>query len=206
MLQESEYERVGDDKTQSVDVRVIAATNRDLEKEVEEASFREGLYYRLSVFPIQVPPLRSRGEDIVQLASHFLKKICQDFGHRQLKLSRQQASLLKKYYWPGNVRELNNVIERAVILSKGKVVRLDLAMADILNVAPTLDQAGDGLDQSVVMTENELTALSRRNMLSALKLTNWRVSGPEGAAVLVGLKSSTFVDRMKKFKIAKHSE
>ena len=101
VLQESEYERVGDDKTQSVDVRVVAATNRDLEKEVEEASFREDLYYRLSVFPIQVPPLRSRGEDIVQLASHFLKKICQDFGHRQLALSRQQASLLKKYYWPG---------------------------------------------------------------------------------------------------------
>jgi transcriptional regulator with GAF, ATPase, and Fis domain len=206
VLQESEYERVGDDKTQSVDVRVVAATNRDLEKEVEEASFREDLYYRLSVFPIQVPPLRSRGEDIVQLASHFLKKICQDFGHRQLALSRQQASLLKKYYWPGNIRELNNVIERAVILSKGKVVRLDLAMADILNVAPTLDQADDGLDQSVVMTENELTALSRRNMLSALQLTNWRVSGPEGAAALVGLKPSTFVDRMKKFKIAKYGE
>ena len=206
VLQESEYERVGDDKTQSVDVRVVAATNRDLEKEVEEASFREDLYYRLSVFPIQVPPLRSRGEDIVQLASHFLKKICQDFGHRQLALSRQQASLLKKYYWPGNIRELNNVIERAVILSKGKVVRLDLAMADILNVAPTLDKADDGLDQSVVMTENELTALSRRNMLSALQLTNWRVSGPEGAAALVGLKPSTFVDRMKKFKIAKYGE
>ena len=205
VLQESEYERVGDDKTLSVDVRVVVATNRDLEKEVEEASFREDLYYRLSVFPIQVPPLRTRGEDIVQLASHFLKKICQEFGHRPLTLSRQQASLLKQYDWPGNVRELNNVIERAVILSKGKVVRLDLAMADILNVAPALDRTGDSIDQPVVMTEKELTALGRKNILSALQVTNWRVSGPEGAAELVGLKPSTFADRMKKFKISKYA-
>lgn len=205
VLQESEYERVGDDKTLSVDVRVVVATNRDLEKEVEEASFREDLYYRLSVFPIQVPPLRARGEDIVQLASHFLKKICQEFGHRPLTLSRQQASLLKQYEWPGNVRELNNVIERAVILSKGKVVRLDLAMADILNVAPALDRTGDSVDQPVVMTEKELTALGRKNILSALQVTNWRVSGPEGAAELVGLKPSTFADRMKKFKIRKYA-
>lgn len=204
VLQESEYERVGDDKTLSVDVRVVVATNRDLEKEVEEASFREDLYYRLSVFPIQVPPLRARDDDVVQLASHFLKKICQEFGHRPLTLSRKQSSLLKQYDWPGNVRELNNVIERAVILSKGKVVRLDLAMADILNVAPALDRSSDSIDQPAVMTEKELTALGRKNMLSALQVTNWRVSGPEGAAELVGLKPSTFADRMKKFKISKY--
>ena len=204
VLQESEYERVGDDKTLSVDVRVVVATNRDLEKEVEEASFREDLYYRLSVFPIQVPPLRARDDDVVQLASHFLKKICQEFGHRPLTLSRKQSSLLKQYDWPGNVRELNNVIERAVILSKGKVVRLDLAMADILNVAPALDRSSDSIDQPAVMTEKELTALGRKNMLSALQITNWRVSGPEGAAELVGLKPSTFADRMKKFKISKY--
>ena len=204
VLQESEYERVGDDKTLSVDVRVVVATNRDLEKEVEEASFREDLYYRLSVFPIQVPPLRARDDDVVQIASHFLKKICQEFGHRPLTLSRKQSSLLKQYDWPGNVRELNNVIERAVILSKGKVVRLDLAMADILNVTPALGRPSDSIDQPAVMTEKELTALGRKNMLSALQVTNWRVSGPEGAAELVGLKPSTFADRMKKFKISKY--
>jgi transcriptional regulator with GAF, ATPase, and Fis domain len=133
VLQESEYERVGDETTRSVDVRVIAATNRNLEEGVEEGSFREDLFYRLSVFPITVPALRERGEDILQLASHFLDRTCQEFGHRALTLSRQQAALLQRYDWPGNVRELKNVIERAVILSKGKVARLDLAMADILS-------------------------------------------------------------------------
>ena len=203
VLQESEFERVGDDRTHSVDVRVIAATNRDLDSAVQQGAFREDLYYRLSVFPIEVPPLRERGEDIVQLASHFLEKICQDFGHRPLTLSRQQVALLKKYDWPGNVRELKNVIERAVILSRGKVLRLDLAMADILrsvSVAP-----GDVRDSStpVVMTEKELVAFQKENMIAALSLSNWRVSGSDGAAQLIGLKASTFTDRMKKFGVTK---
>jgi len=199
VLQESEFERVGDDRTHSVDVRVVAATNRDLDSAVQQGAFREDLYYRLSVFPIEVPPLRERGEDIVQLASHFLERICQDFGHSPLTLSRQQVVLLKKYDWPGNVRELKNVIERAVILSRGKVLRLDLAMADILrsvSVAP-----GDVRDSStpVVMTEKELVAFQKENMVAALRLSNWRVSGSDGAAQLIGLKASTVTDRMKKF-------
>ena len=140
MLQESEYERVGDDRTHTVDVRVIAATNRDLEKAVADGSFREDLFYRLSVFPIEVPPLRARGDDVLQIASHFLERTCQEFGHRPLTLSKQQAALLKRYDWPGNIRELKNVIERAVILSRGKVLRLDLAMSDILN-APAARRA-----------------------------------------------------------------
>src|SRR5690606_2372745 len=143
VLQESEYERVGDDRTHSVDVRVIAATNRDLEQAVEAGTFREDLYYRLSVFPIDVPPLRDRGDDVIQLASHFLERTCQEFGHAPLQLSRQQAQLLKRYSWPGNIRELKNVIERAVILSQGKVLRLDLAMADILSPAKIDKAAGD---------------------------------------------------------------
>ena len=145
VLQESEYERVGDDRTHSVNVRVVAATNRDLEQAVAEGKFREDLYYRLSVFPIDVPPLRERGDDVVQIASHFLERTCQEFGHRPLTLSRQQAALLKRYDWPGNIRELKNVIERAVILSRGKVLRLDLAMSDILNapVVPRRRWAGE---------------------------------------------------------------
>jgi transcriptional regulator with GAF, ATPase, and Fis domain len=111
---------------------VIAATNRDLEQAVADGRFREDLFYRLSVFPIEVPPLRQRGDDVVQLAAHFLERTCQAFGHRPLTLSKQQAALLKQYTWPGNIRELKNVIERAVILSEGKVLRLDLAMATIL--------------------------------------------------------------------------
>jgi len=202
VLQESEYERVGDDTTLSVDVRVIAATNRDLEKVVEEGGFREDLYYRLSVFPIDVPPLRERGEDIIQLASHFLEKACLDFALRPLALSRQQFSLLNKYDWPGNIRELKNVIERAVILSQGKVLRLDLAMADILRPSRQRsnkpDRAGVG-----IMTETELIALQRENMLAALSLSDGRVSGAEGAAKLLGLKPSTFTDRMKKFGIGR---
>jgi PAS domain S-box-containing protein len=204
VLQESEYERVGDEATHRVDVRVIAATNRDLEKAVAERRFREDLYYRLSVFPIDVPPLRDRSDDVVQLASHFLERTCKDFGNRPLTLSRQQAALLKRYDWPGNVRELKNVIERAVILSQGKVLRLDLAMANILD-----DGAGerprDGVkpSESVVMTEDRLRDLERTNMLNALRIADWRVSGPNGAAHLLGIKSTTLTDRLKKFGISR---
>ncbi|MCZ6497891.1 MAG: sigma 54-interacting transcriptional regulator [Gammaproteobacteria bacterium] len=205
VLQESQYERVGDDTTLSVDVRVVAATNRDLEELVEQGGFREDLYYRLSVFPIEVPPLRERGEDIVQLASHFLEKACIDFGHRPLTLSRQQVSLLNKYDWPGNVRELKNVIERGVILSQGKVLRLDLAMADILRSSRLRESKPDRV-QSQVMTEQDLVALQKENLLAALSLSNGRVSGPEGAAQLIGLKPSTFTDRMKKLGIGRKRE
>ena len=202
VLQESEYERVGDDATVSVDVRVIAATNRDLEQVVEQGGFREDLYYRLSVFPIDVPPLRERGEDIIQLASHFLEKASLDFGHRPLSLSRQQASLLNKYDWPGNVRELKNVIERAVILSQGKVLRLDLAMADILRSSQPRHARPDRAE-SHIMTERELVALQKENMQAALGLSGGKVSGPHGAAQLLGLKPSTFTDRMRKLGVSK---
>jgi PAS domain S-box-containing protein len=205
VLQESEYERVGDDRTHSVDVRVIAATNRDLEQAVEAGRFREDLYYRLSVFPIDVPPLRERGDDVVQLASHFLERTCQDFGHPPLALSRQQAALLKRYDWPGNIRELKNVIERAVILSRGKVLRLDLAMADILNATNRGDEPAGPGDSDKVLTEAEMLRLQKQNMLAALRVANWRVSGPDGAAKLLGLKPTTFTDRMKKFGIARPS-
>ena len=203
VLQESEYEPVGSDETRSVDVRVIAATNRDLEKAVREGAFREDLYYRLSVFPIEVPPLRERGRDIVQLASHFLEKICQDFGHRPLSLSREHVALMKSYDWPGNVRELHNVIERAVILSRGKVLRLDLAMADSPRSASAVPVEPAQLDVPALMSEEQFLALQKKNLLAALGAAGWRVSGPHGAAALVGLKPSTFADRMKKFGIAR---
>jgi PAS domain S-box-containing protein len=204
VLQESEYERVGDDRTHSVDVRVIAATNRDLEQAVADGSFREDLFYRLSVFPIEVPPLRARGDDVIQIASHFLERTCQDFGHRPLTLSKQQAALLKRYDWPGNIRELKNVIERAVILSRGKVLRLDLAMSDILNApaAPSPDVKDAEIS---LLTERELRELERKNTLLALEMAQWRVSGPNGAAKLLGIKPTTLTDRMKKFELRKPS-
>jgi transcriptional regulator with GAF, ATPase, and Fis domain len=202
VLQESEYERVGDDRTHGVDVRVIAATNRDLEHAVADGKFREDLYYRLSVFPIDVPPLRERGDDVVQIASHFLEKTCQQFGHRPLTLSKQQAALLKRYDWPGNIRELKNVIERAVILSRGKVLRLDLAMSDILSTADAEVQHRDP-GASQLLTELELRDLERKNTLLALNLADWRVSGPNGAAKLLGVKPTTLADRMRKLQLAK---
>jgi PAS domain S-box-containing protein len=198
VLQESEYERVGDEATHSVDVRVIAATNRDLDEAVVEGRFREDLYYRLSVFPIDVPPLRERGDDVVQIASHFLERACKDFGRRVLTLSRQQAALLKGYDWPGNVRELKNVIERAVILSTGKVLRLDLAMANILEDSGRPSAPAGAEPAQAVLTEAQLRELEKENMLNALRMTDWRVSGAGGAAEMLGLKPTTFTDRMKK--------
>lgn len=206
VLQEGEFEQVGSDRTRSVNVRVVAATNRDLDKAVEDGAFREDLFYRLSVFPIDVPPLRDRDEDIVQLASHFLEKICQDFGHRPLSLSRQHLELMRNYDWPGNVRELKNVIERAVILSQGKVLRLDLAMADIpktASVSVPVSGPSNGEGKPALMSEQQLLELQKNNLLLALRETGWRVSGPRGAATLVGLKPSTFTDRMRKFGIAR---
>jgi transcriptional regulator with GAF, ATPase, and Fis domain len=202
VLQESEYERVGDDHTQTVDVRVIAATNRDLENAVADGSFREDLFYRLSVFPIEVPPLRARGDDVLQIASHFLERTCQEFGHRPLTFSKQQAALLKRYDWPGNVRELKNVIERAVILSRGKVLRLDLAMSDILN-APAAAPLEVDEQKSELLTEREVRELERRNTLLALTMAQGRVSGPSGAAKLLGIKPTTLADRIKKLKLGK---
>jgi transcriptional regulator with GAF, ATPase, and Fis domain len=208
VLQESEYERVGDEKTHTVDARIIAATNRDLEQAVAEGRFREDLFYRLSVFPIEVPALRERGDDVVQLALHFLERTCQNFGHRPLTLSRQQAALLKQYNWPGNIRELKNVIERAVILSQGKVLRLDLAMASIFEADTIHDTAGDAAPDSArrILTEAELTELSRQNLVAALVAANWRVSGPNGAAKLLGLKPTTLADRIKRLGVSRPSE
>ena len=203
VLQESEFERVGDDITRSVDVRVIAATNRNLEELVIAGKFREDLFYRLSVFPIEVPPLRNRPEDIIQLAQHFLESICHDFGKATLKLTRSQAAAISAYDWPGNVRELKNVIERAVILSKGRTLRLNLSMSDSLAALP---DAGDLRDRKVedrILTDKQMRELQKRNMIAALKATNWKVSGNDGAAALLGVRPTTLYDRMKTIGIKK---
>jgi len=201
VLQESEFERVGDDVTRSVDVRVIAATNRNLEKLIVDGEFREDLFYRLSVFPVDVPPLRERGEDIVQLAQHFLEQTCTDFGRTGLTLTRAQTANLRAYDWPGNVRELKNVIERAVILSTGKVLRLDLSMPGL-----KLDADGDaGAEAAVasdeVLTEKDMREFQKSNTVKALKQANWKVSGAGGAAELLGVRPTTLADRVRTYKI-----
>ncbi|MEM7610835.1 MAG: sigma 54-interacting transcriptional regulator [Pseudomonadota bacterium] len=203
VLQENEFERVGDDTTRKVDVRVIAATNRDLREAVAAGEFREDLYYRLSVFPLEVPPLRDRGDDVTALAQHFLAQTAKDFGRPGLQLTQRQAAALRAYHWPGNVRELKNVIERAVILSTGKSLRLDLSL-------PDEDTAGDAalstmVDVAVsdhdVLTEAQIRDLARRNLHNALVRTHWKVSGRDGAAALLGVKPSTLSDRMRSWGI-----
>jgi len=200
VLQESEFERVGDDVTRSVDVRVVAATNRDLEKLIVDGEFREDLFYRLSVFPIEVPPLRERGEDVIQLAQLFLERACNDFGRPTMALTRAQAANLQGYDWPGNVRELKNVIERAVILSPGNVLRLDLSMpnAGVRRVVAPMRQAEQG---EGVKTEKEMREFQKQNLMAALIQTDWRVSGPHGAAELLGVKPTTLADRVRSFGI-----
>lgn len=201
VLQESEFERVGDDITRSVDVRVIAATNKNLEKLMVDGEFREDLFYRLSVFPIEVPPLRKRREDLLQLAQHLLEEACNDFGRKPLKLTRSQGQEILGYDWPGNVREMKNVIERAVILSKGDVLRLDLSL-------PRNNETDEQPQRPVpagteVLTDKELKAVEKKNLIAALNAADWRVSGRGGAAELLGLRPTTLADRMRKFGVRK---
>lgn len=203
VLQEREYERVGDDATRTVDVRVIAATNRDLEQLVAEGRFREDLYYRLSVFPIEVPPLRQRREDVVQLAQHFLDVTCKDFGRKPITLTRAQLEAITGYDWPGNVRELKNVIERAVILSQGSVLRLDLSLPEMAMRSGSAKQRSNEPARDAVLTEKELKALQKKNILAALKQADWRVSGKGGAAELLGIRPTTLNDRIRTFGIKK---
>jgi transcriptional regulator with GAF, ATPase, and Fis domain len=201
VLQESEFERVGDDITRSVDVRVIAATNRDLERLVVAGEFREDLFYRLSVFPIEVPPLRKRGDDVVQLAQHFLERTCNDFGRKVMSLTRRQADALMSYDWPGNVRELKNVIERAVILSAGNALRLDLSLPSANQASGTDEHGSVSEQQHRVLTDKEMRALQKRNTVEALKQSNWRVSGKAGAAELLGIRPTTLADRIRTYGI-----
>lgn len=201
VLQEHEFERVGDDKTIKIDVRIIAATNRDLKAEVDAGRFREDLYYRLSVFPIEVPPLRERVRDIGPLATHFLNSICTELGHDALSLTQQQLDSLSKYHWPGNIRELKNVIERAVILTKGKRLRLDLAMPG--NHKTKQPPVYIPSEETAFVTDAVFREKEKINTYAALQHADWRISGTDGAAELLGIKPSTLAYRMKLYGIQK---
>ena len=196
VLQEGEFEPVGSSQTRKVDVRVLAATNRDLDKEVNSRNFREDLYYRLAVFPLKIPPLRERGDDIILLASAFAENCAQNLGQILEPLSEEIKSKLKAYDWPGNVRELQNVIERAVITSRNGHLDLHRAL-------PETTRNGEGAgapttsDSERVMTIPELQEIERKNIVRALKTTGWRVAGENGAAKLLGVPPSTLSSRMK---------
>jgi transcriptional regulator with GAF, ATPase, and Fis domain len=189
VLQEGEFEPVGSSETRRVNVRVIAATNRDLLHEVRDGRFRADLYYRLHVFPIAVPALRERGEDVVLLAAEFATRCATTLRRTVEPLSEACARRLRAYAWPGNVRELQNVIERAVITARDGQLNLDRAIPEA-EAAPR----GEG---GPVLTEAELRELERRNLLRALEATGWRVAGREGAARRLGTSPSTLNSRMK---------
>ncbi|OJY30834.1 MAG: hypothetical protein BGO98_29145 [Myxococcales bacterium 68-20] len=219
-LQEREVERVGDTRAQKVDVRVVAATNRDLKAAVEAGTFRADLYYRLSVFPLKILPLRERKADIVPLFEHFVAKTCRRHGRPFVPLSREVACMLESYTWPGNVRELENVAERALILSPDGVLRLDaalpeLAAAEVLEPSTRssahLHEGSTTPVRTMTMpprgfyTVDEMRELEKQNLVAVLEKAGGKIAGDGGAAELLGMKPSTLTYQIRSFGITRRS-
>jgi PAS domain S-box-containing protein len=216
VLQEGEFEMVGGSRTERVDVRVIAATNRDLEAMVEAGTFRRDLLYRLNVFPLHVPPLRERGDDVVLLAEAFAQRFARQRGGRTPRLTDADKVKLTRYDWPGNVRELENVIERAIITSTGAALSLERALPDVGSSAATVAASAlpgvGGADAPAgamapgadrILTEDEMRDLERANIVRALDAAGWKISGAGGAAERLGLRPNTLSSRMKSLGIKK---
>ena len=182
VLEEGRFERLGSTKSLQVNARIIAATNRDIEKDVKEGRFRKDLYYRLNVFPISIPPLRERTEDIPLLVWAFIKEFEKEIGKRIDSIPKKSMEALRRYSWPGNIRELRNVIEHAMILSVNRTLPVSVPR-------PESSETPDNLD---------LEGIERTHLLKVLKKTNWRISGKEGAAELLGLKRTTLQSLMKR--------
>jgi len=203
VLQEKRYERVGDDRTRRANVRIVAATNRDLQKAAAAGKFREDLYYRLNVFPIQVPPLRERMDDIPLLAKHFVELSARELKCAKPRLTRAAVTQLQNYDWPGNVRELRNVVERAVILARGGALDFDLPFtgqaAPVAQASPRADSPVGSPAGPKFLTEAEVERFERDNLVLALEAANWKISGPDSAAELLGLKPTTLLSRMTKW-------
>jgi formate hydrogenlyase transcriptional activator len=193
VLQEQEFERVGGSRTIRVDVRIVAATNRDLKAMVEESNFRADLYYRLAVFPLSVPPLRQRREDIPVLTRSFVQKHAKRMGRTIESIPTRALAALTNYDWPGNIRELQNVIERSVVLSRGP--ELDVDVPEIIGRSAPIVLHGPA---------SNVTGLSERaHILQVLKETKGMVGGPDGAATRLGLKRTTLQARMRRYNIAR---
>lgn len=210
VLQEQQFERVGDDRTRQVDVRVIAATNRNLRDMVEMGGFREDLYFRLNVFPIVSIPLRERVEDIPILARHFANHACCRFNKPGMYISADQMNILKSYPWPGNIRELENVIERQVILAQGCLLNFEDLLHGgsqgevsrrALSKPKNLIQHTSSEESEILMTEQELIWYQRESALLALRKCKGKVSGTGGAAELLGIKPTTLRSRLKAWRI-----
>jgi DNA-binding NtrC family response regulator len=203
VLQEKRYERVGGDVTRRANVRIVAATNRDLKKAVAAGRFREDLFYRLNVFPILVPPLRERMDDIPSLAKHFVELSTRELKCAKPRFTRAAVTQLQSYDWPGNVRELRNVVERAVILARGGALDFDLSItgqaAPVAQPSPRADSSAGSAGQPKFLTEAEVERFVRDNLVAALEAANWKISGPDSAAELMGLKPTTLLSRMTKW-------
>lgn len=202
VLQEGEFERVGEGRTRKVDVRIIAATNKNLMEEIKNGRFREDLYYRLNVFPIEITPLRDRKQDIPLLTTHFIEVFSRRLNRPAPRLTEANLMDLKAHDWPGNVRELQNIIERALILSPHGRLHFDL---------PRINGGANGAAQDVledpanpaalILTESEIKSLHKRNMLAALMQSDWKIYGRDGAAHLLGVKPTTLIERMRRLRI-----
>jgi formate hydrogenlyase transcriptional activator len=204
VLQEQEFERLGGTRTQRVDVRVVAATNADLSKRVAERAFRSDLYYRLNVFPIQIPALRERREDIPLLVRYFVQKFSRRLNKAVEYIPADAMEALANYSWPGNVRELENLLERAVLLSPGKELRVPLSEIKSISAAATDSSFSfTSLTSSPSSTSpiSTLEEAERQHILRALKQTQWRIAGPKGAALLLGMKRTTLQARIRKLGI-----
>ena len=203
VVQEGRFERVGEEQARIVDVRLIAATNRDLKLAVAKGDFREDLYFRLNVFPIECTPLRQRASDIAQLAEHYLTSTCERLNLSPPKLTRANVRAMMQYSWPGNIRELQNVMERAAILSRNGKLTLDLpkvvdATSRTVHEGATTEAGSDGGTlPDRILTHAELAALEKDNLKRALAATGGRVSGRNGAAVLLGMRPTTVYSRIK---------
>lgn len=195
VLQDGQFERVGEERTRKVDVRIVAATNRDLRADVERGKFRRDLYFRLNVFPIESPPLRERPEDIPLLANHFLRDAARKLKAGELRLTEGNVRHLSAYGWPGNVRELQNVIERAAILARDGRIRLDLPEGG--DAVPLPEVGSLPVPAGPVETEQSLRQRERANILSALEQAGGKVSGVGGAAELLGIPATTLASRLK---------
>jgi len=204
VLQEREFERLGSSRTLRTDARLIAATNRDLEAMVAEQKFRSDLFFRLNVFPIQVPPLRERHGDIPLLVRHFAQQFSKRMNKTIDTISSATMDALSRYHWPGNIRELQNVIERAVITSTGPVLKVDVADLKISKPSSPAEK-GSAQGSTNGGLRDTLEETERQQILKALKQSNWVVAGPKGAAAKLGMKRSTLQLRMSKLGISRHS-